>query len=220
MLTFIENRTIAGIFMMIIFSLVSTFLLSDIFLEDENLNLKYIWYFKYGVIKYHLFNVVSILIIVFLISFLCFGFNILLSYLSFGSLNVSSNSLFFDNRLETFAHDITHYELLLKSPVLFFLLKNTYISMYASLFAILGYLLSIFIKNKYIIILLPTIIYNAIGLVTSVVGRPGYSLYYLLYPDFSVTIRKPELINIYGIVLLCVNIALFFTAIKREKEYV
>lgn len=220
MLSSIETRTMAGVYMMVIFPLVSTYLLSDIFLEDESLKIKYLWYTKYGVFKYHSINLLNIFVVVFIVTFACFGFNILLSYISFGKLNVSNTSVFTDYKLEDYSDGITHFSLLLKSPLLFFLVKNTYISLYGSLFAMFSYLISIFIKNKYIIILLPTLIYNIIGLVTSVLGRPGYSLYNLLYPNFSVVIRIPELINIYAIILLLINFLMFVIVILRERDNV
>ena len=220
MLTSTANITIGGIYMMMIFPLISTFLLSDIFLEDEKLNIKYLWYTKYGVVKYHIINISSIFIIVFLITFLCFGFNFLLAYISFGNLNVSSYSLFTDFKLESYAHEITNFDLLLKSPLNFFILKNAYISLYGALFAIFAYLISTFIKNKYIITLLPVLIYNGVGLIVSVIGRPGNSLYNLLNPNFSVVIRNPELINIYAIILIFINVCLYFVLIIKEKEYV
>lgn len=220
MLTSIENNTIGGIYLMIIFPLMGTFLLSDIFLEDENLNLKYIWYTKCGLYKYHIKNIITIFITVFVITFLCWGFNILLCYISFKNINVSYLSVFSDYKLESYEKYITHFDLLLKSPIKFFILKNIYISLYGGLFAILSYLTSAFIKNKYILFIVPTIIYNLIGLIVSVLGKPGFSLYNLLYPDFSVLIRNPNLINIYVIVLLVINTILFSIFMKMEREYV
>ncbi|APM40801.1 hypothetical protein [Clostridium kluyveri] len=220
MLSSPDNNIIAGIYMMVIFPLVAVFLLSDMFLEDEKLSLTYIWYAKCGVFKYHIKNILYMSIIVFVITFLGFGFNLMLSYISFGNINISFNSMFSDYNLESYMHDITNFDLLLKSPIKFFVLKNTYIALYGVLFAQFAYLISTFIKNRYIIILLPTLIYNAGGLFVSVLGNPGDSLYLLLYPNFSASIKHPQFINIYAIIIVVINIFLFFLMIKREKEYV
>ena len=220
LLTSTYNTSFRGIYMLILFPLLSCLCLSDIFLEDKQLNLTYLWYTKLGIIKYHFKNFAYVFFIPFAITLIGLILNIILCYISFGAIDVSYTNIFADINLETYRNQAVNFDMFLKNPILFLMFMSFLISVFAGLFAQFSYVLSIIIKNRYLLVIIPTLIYTAITLVFSVFDLPGLAIYFLLTANFSIIMPNPNLVYYYIIGLILINISFFTTIIIKERNNV